>query len=186
MGHASRFGGPFGFVRTLPEGTEVIVRLRAGTVARYEVADSTEVDGVDLEPLGQTGSDTLTLVTSAGGPFDSRRTVVTADLTGLSGTTEGADDSEQKAEEDESSDALTESPAEREVGDTPRAWDVRAPGALVLLLSGFLVVALGVAAVPELRKRYRGTTIVAVAGPAIILGVVLVLFNIDALLPVSY
>jgi LPXTG-site transpeptidase (sortase) family protein len=217
MGRSTRFGGPFDFVKQLVEKTEIVVRLRAGQVARYEVVDTRTVKGDDLSVLEQTDEERLTLITSAGGPFDSRRRVAVAELTGLSGgtappgaaaatedaATEGAATEGTPSEEVDSpatdvaedataSDgagsggAAADGAAERDPGDTPEAFDVRAPLAGAMFLAGILVVVLGMVAVGDLRRRHPTATVVVVAGPAIALGLVLVLFNLDAFLPVSY
>jgi LPXTG-site transpeptidase (sortase) family protein len=207
MGRSTRFGGPFDFVKQLVEKTEIVVRLRAGQVARYEVVDTRTVKGDDLSVLEQTDEERLTLVTSAGGPFDSRRRVAVAELTGLSGSTappgaaaatqdtategaatEGASSEEAGSEAGVIAQdaAAADGAAERDPGDTPEAFDVRAPLAGAMFLAGILVVVLGMVAVGDLRRRHPTATVVVVAGPAIALGLVLVLFNLDAFLPVSY
>jgi LPXTG-site transpeptidase (sortase) family protein len=237
MGRSTRFGGPFDFVKELVDKTEIVVRLRAGQVARYEVVDTRTVKGDDLSALEQTDEERLTLVTSAGGPFDSRRRVAVAELTGLSGTgaaapAAGEDDgdaddgtaapagaepgdgagasTDPSASEEGSSAATTTStvtPAEgspeseaeasgvppvgeeapdRDPGSPPDSYDVRTPLAGAMFVAGILVVALGIVAIGDLRRRHPTATVVAVAGPAIALGVMLVLFNLDAFLPVSY
>jgi LPXTG-site transpeptidase (sortase) family protein len=177
MGRSTRFGGPFDFVKQLVEDTEIVVRLRAGQVARYEVVDTRTVKGDDLSVLEQTDEEQLTLVTSAGGPFDSRRRVAVAELTGLSGGAAPAIAENATA---------TDGAAERDPGNTPQVFDVRAPLAGAMLLAGILVVALGAVAIGDLRRRHPTATVVVVAGPAIALGLVLVLFHLDAFLPVSY
>jgi LPXTG-site transpeptidase (sortase) family protein len=244
MGRSTRFGGPFDFVKELVDKTEIVVRLRAGQVARYEVVDTRTVKGDDLSALEQTDEERLTLVTSAGGPFDSRRSVAVAELTGLSGTgtpapvggedgaagEDGADadagtdapagsasddgagastvppaSEEGSAEatttstvapaegpsEDGGADASGAPPAAKEVpdrdpGSPPDSYDVRTPLAGVMFVAGILVIALGIVAIGDLRRPHPTATVVAVAGPAIALGVMLVLFNLDAFLPVSY
>jgi sortase A len=167
MGRASRFDGYFGFVQTLPEGTEILLRLREGVVARYEVVGTRTLDGDEIEQIDVSAEDRLTLVTSAGGPLDSRRVVVDAELTGLS-------------------DPVGEDDAERDAGEVPPSFDVRPPAASIMFLAGVLAIAIGVAAIPELRRRHPASTTVVVAAPAIALGVVLVLFHLDAVLPVTF
>ena len=54
------------------------------------------------------------------------------------------------------------------------------------MLSGALVVGIGALGFVELRRRYRMATVTVVAGPAVALGVLLVLMNLDAFLPVTY
>ncbi len=204
LGRSSRFGGYFGVVKDLPEGTTIILRLRGGAVARYEVDSVTTVKGNDLEVLQPTDEDRLTLITSAGGPFDSRRTVVTAELTGLggAGATAPATDPDGAASAGDTAASATtttittpttgpdaaaaEEPPDRDPGEVPDSFDVRPPAAPLMLLAGLLIVGLGAVAVAELRRRHPTSTVVVVAGPAIALGVVLVLFNLDALLPVTF
>jgi LPXTG-site transpeptidase (sortase) family protein len=201
MGRSTRFGGPFDFVKELVDKTEIVVRLRAGQVARYEVVDTRTVKGDDLSALEQTDEERLTLVTSAGGPFDSRRRVAVAELTGLSGTgaaapaagestptttvtpAEGSPESEAEAS---GVPPVGEEAPDRDPGSPPDSYDVRTPLAGAMFVAGILVVALGIVAIGDLRRRHPTATVVAVAGPAIALGVMLVLFNLDAFLPVSY
>mgnify|MGYP000691632448 CR=1 FL=1 len=57
---------------------------------------------------------------------------------------------------------------------------------VLLLVGGLVIAALGVTAVPELRRRHPTSTVVMVAAPAIALGAVMVLFSLDAVLPVTY
>ena len=76
--------------------------------------------------------------------------------------------------------------AARDPGEVPESFDVRAPMAGATFLAGLVVLALGAVAISELRRRHPTATVVVVAGPAIALGLTLVLFNLDAFLPVSY
>lgn len=186
MGRSTRFGGPFDFVKELVDATEIVVRLRAGQVARYEVVDTRTVKGDDLSALEQTDEERLTLVTSAGGPFDSRRRVAVAELTGLSGMGTAAPAAGEDGADASGVPPAGEDAPDRDPGSPPESYDVRTPLAAVMFVAGILVVALGIVAIGDLRRRHPTATVVAVAGPAIALGVMLVLFNLDAFLPVSY
>ena len=193
MGRSTRFGAPFGFVKDLVEQTEIVVRLRAGQVARYKVVEISTVKGDDLSVLEQTDEERLTLVTSAGGPLDSRRKVAVAELTGLSGTgtivpPDGADESDPGTEPagTPATSPEEEGASVRDPGTAPDSYDVRTPLGGALFLAGIVVIALGIVAIGELRRRHPTATVVAVAGPAVALSVMLVLFNLDAFLPVSY
>lgn len=244
LGRSSRFDAPFGFVENLSEGAVIIIRQRAGQVAKFEVEDVKVVDadefedvvgeGVPIEGAPDDEPATLTLVTSAGGPLDTRRRVVTAKLAGLSAeavastgevggdgtaaaasgddaaadpesttTVPPADDAEGATAEgeapatdasdgggDPSGDAAVDTAEQdvpvRDPGTRPDGFDVRGPGTVLMLLGGLVIVGLGIAAVPELRRRHPTSTVVVVAAPAIALGVVLVLFSVDAVLPVTY
>ncbi len=208
LGRSNRFGGPFAFLSDVGEKTVITVRERAGQVARFEVTDVDVVDGDDIDDVigekkpADDAPSTLTLVTSEGGPLDSRRKVVRAELTGRSGgavvAAPSAEDgdaaasttttvADAAAEADEAgADAATVEEVDRDPGTWPSSFDVRAPATIIMLLAGLAVTALGVAAVPELRRRHPTSTVVVVAAPAIALGLVLVLFSIDAVLPVTY
>jgi hypothetical protein len=74
-----------------------------------------------------------------------------------------------------------------EVDDAdPGAYDDRPAGAAVLLVGGLLVMAMGVWGALAFRGRRSFLAIALVAGPTIALGVVLVLFNFDALIPTTF
>jgi len=202
LGRSTRFGAPFAFVKDLEKGSVIDIRLRDTQVVRYEVTKVSTVSGTDERPLRQTDDARLTLVTSAGLPLDSRRRVVTAKLTGASAgaTAPAADEAESTAADPTTADPAgaaaapdAETPkdepdkaAARDPGEPPGTYDVRAPATFLLLLVGFLVIAVGILAIGELRKRHPVATVVVVAVPAIALGVMLVLFNLDAILPVTY
>lgn len=162
MGRSSRFSGPFDRIDELAEGDLVALQARDGGVVEYAVTSVTKVDGSDID-LSDDGDSRLTLVTSAGGPLSDRRLVVVA-------------------EPSASSPGAADAPADRE---QDVVLDLRG-GALLAMLGGLVVVALGALAVWKLRGRYSPLTIVAVAGPALALGLVLFLFNLDGILPTTY
>lgn len=217
VGRSSRFGAPFSFVEDLSKGATVVVRQKAGQVARFEVTEVEVVDesrfeaivgdGVPVEGADEDVPATLTLVTSAGGPLDSRRRVARAELTGLSpaGAVAVAETSEDatgsttttapegdiaevaaSGEADEEIEVAEDTTVERDPGRRPGGFDVRSPSVVLTLVGGLLVVALAAAAIPELRRRHSTATVVVVAAPAVALGLVLMLMSLDAILPVTY
>ena len=169
LGHSTRWGYPFGRLGDLRSGNPIYLRTRDGRVYVYKVTKvGKDVPDGRTSVMDPTGPQRLTLVTSAGGPLDSRRVVVQAGKSG----------------------PQPEVPArlrERVRADAhPAPFDQRGPGGLLLLVGGIAVAGIGVFGLVELRKRYGTLTVLVVAGPAIALGVVLVLFNLDAFLPVTY
>lgn len=212
LGRSSRFGAPFGFLNDVAKGAVIVVRQQAGGVARFEVEKVRIVDpdqfekvvgkGVSIDGASEDTPSTLTLVSSVGGPLDSRRRVVTAKLTGRSaaGAVPTADGGATKAGADMAASTTTtvagaagggavatqKKPPTRDPGKRPDTFDVRSPATVLLLVGGLVIAALGVAAVPELRRRHPTSTVVMVAAPAIALGAVMVLFSLDAVLPVTY
>ncbi|UDY37920.1 sortase [Dermatobacter hominis] len=167
LGHSTLWGYSFGRLKDLTSGSLVYARMRDGRVYVYKVTSVKEVDGDDTDVLDPTGPSRMTLVTSAGGPFDSRRVVVQA-----------AKDGTQPAVPDDQRVRLVK-------GDQG-GFDGRGAGGLVLLVGGAAVAALGVFGAVELRRRTSLVTTVVVAGPAVALGVGLVLFHLDSFLPMTY
>ena len=167
LGHSTLWEYSFGRLADLRGGARVYLRTRDGRVYRYKVNRVRTVPDGRTSVMDPGGPVRLTLVTSAGGPLDSSRTVVQAQADG----------------------PQPEVPARSRVklvrGDQG-SFDERGPGGLVLLLSGLLVVAIGAFGFVELRRRYQLPTVLVVAGPAIALGIVLVLFNLDAFLPITF
>ncbi len=214
MGRSNRFGAPFANLANVAKGAVIVVRQQAGEVARFEVDKVSVVDpeqfkkvvgtGVSIDGASEDTPATLTLVSSAGGPLDSRRRVVTAKLTGRSAAgavaaTGVAASPAEKAGATTSSTTVVatdgadggatstqKAPPRRDPGKRPDSFDVRSPATVLLLLGGAVIAALGVAAIPELRRRHPTSTVVMVAVPAVALGVVMVLFSLDAVLPVTY
>lgn len=167
LGHSTLWGAPFGRIDDVPAGSIISVRTIDGRVYRYKVDRVRTVQGDDDTPMRQSGPQRLTLVTSAGGPFDSDRTVLVARSVG----------SPPEVPEDYRAEVLR--------GD-PGPYDDRAPGDTVLLLTGFVVVAIGVWGALAFRGRRSTMVIALVAGPTIALGAVLVLFHLDAFLPTTF
>lgn len=208
LGRSTRFGAPFQFLANVGKGEVIVVRRQAGEVSRFEVDkvkvvagqfDTVVGKGVSIDGAGPGTPATLTLVSSVGGPVDSRRRVVTAKLTGQSaaGVVVKAEGSKSAGTDDTASvDGATgtadaakstqKAPPKRDPGKRPDGFDVRSPATVLLLLGGLIVAALGIAAIPELRRRHPTSTVVMVAAPAIALGAVMVLFSLDAVLPVTY
>lgn len=168
LGHATRWGYPFGRLGDLVAGAPIYLRTRDGRVYTYKVVRVRTVADGDTAVMDPTGPPRITLVTSAAGPLDGRRRVVQATADGRQPEVPG------KARE-----------RVRAVRD-PGRYDERGAGGLLLVLSGALVVGIGALGFVELRRRYRMATVTVVAGPAVALGVLLVLMNLDAFLPVTY
>ena len=166
MGRSSRFSGPFSTLDQMAKGATVVVGARSGEVYSFKVISKRVVAADEVKVLQEQSKPRLTLVTSAGGPLNGRRLVVVAEPEG-----------EQKAPK-----------IDRAVGRTPApdAFDQRARDSALLLFVGILAIVVGVLAIPDLLRRFSTSTVVVVAGPAILLGVVLLLFNLDAILPVTY
>ncbi len=168
LGHSTRWGYPFGKIEDLAAGASIYLRTRTGEVFVYRVTKVRTVGDGDTKVMDPSGPSRLTLVTSAGGPLDGRRVVVQA---GVKGTPpEIPEDQRVKIVPDKD----------------PGPFDERGGGGLLLLLAGIAVVAIGVYGFVELRRRYQMSTVLIVAGPAVALGVVLILFNLDAFLPITY
>lgn len=169
--HSVRFGGPFDDLQTLKGGNHIYLRSRAGEVTAYKVTKVRVVGSGDVKYLAATGPSRLTLVTSAGGPLDGRRVIVTA----------AADDVAEEGEDTSATPAAT--PDDK--GEEP-TYDVRGIGGAVLVLAGLGLVTVGVLGATSLRREYSLGSVVVVAGSSIALGVILVLFNISAVLPTTY
>jgi LPXTG-site transpeptidase (sortase) family protein len=167
LGHSTLWGYSFGRLKDLTSGSPIYARMRDGRVYVYKVTSVKEVDGDDTDVLDPTGPSRMTLVTSAGGPFDSRRVVV-------------------QASKDGAQPAVPEDQRVRIRKGDPGDFDQRAGGGLLLLVGGIAVAALGVYGAVELRRRTSLLTTVVVAGPAVALGVGLILFHLDSFLPTTY
>ena len=168
LGHLTLWSYPFGNLSDLQGGTRIYLRTRDDRVYLYKVTKVERVDGDATDVMQASGPTRLTLITSAGGPFDSKRTVVQATAAGP-----------QPEVPDDQRVPVSDT---KQVG----SFDERPPGGAALLVVGFLVMAVGVVAGRDLRGRYSVGVAVLVAGPAVALGVVLVLFHLDAFLPVTY
>jgi LPXTG-site transpeptidase (sortase) family protein len=167
LGHSTLWGAPFGRLADVPAGSVISVRTTDGRVYRYRVDKVRTVRNADDAPMRQSGPKRLTLVTSAGGPFDTDRVVVVAGIAG----SPPAVPKEYKAEVQRGE---------------PGPYDDRPPGDALLLVSGFLVVAMGIWGALAFRGRRSFLAIALVAGPTIALGTVLVLFHLDAFLPSTF
>lgn len=181
MGRSSRFSGPFDHLDDLAEGNLIALQSRDGGVVEYEVSSIERIAGDETEVLRDDGTPRLTLITSSGGPLSSRRLVVTATPVGVEPAAD--DPADDPAEErDVAPDA---SEGRDGAAEPPLGFDLR-EGGRILLLAGLVVMALGGVVAWELRRRYSPLTIVAVAGPAVALGLALFLFNLDGFLPTTY
>ena len=166
MGHSTLWDYSFGRLGDLKSGALIYLRTRGGLVYAYKVTSVKSVSGESTSVLDPTGPSRVTLVTSAGGPLDSRRIVVQASKDGT--------------QPDVPEDQRTE------LRDEPGPFDERSGGGLLLLVGGLAVIAVGVFGAVELRRRTSLVTTVVVAGPAVALGVGLVLFHLDSFLPMTY
>jgi LPXTG-site transpeptidase (sortase) family protein len=168
LGHSTLWSYPFGRIDQLVGGNRIFVRTRDDRVYVYKVTEVTKVDGIETEVMEADGPTRLTLVTSAGGPFSSERVVVRASASGP-----------QPEVPEDARVAVSDS---EDVG----SFDERPAAGAVLLLAGALVAVAGAFAARDLRRRYSLGVAVVVGGPVVAIGVVLVLFNVNSFLPVTY
>lgn len=178
QGHKNRFGGPFGQLKDLKGGNSIYLRSRSGEVTVYKVAKVRTVGSDQVKYLEFEGPNRLTLVSSAGGPLDGSRVVVTAAADDLSVTNENAGDTAVK-------DAVPGAASE-EAAAPIQTYDVRGLGGAVLLLTGIGLIAVGILVGFDLRKRYGWGAVLLVAGSSVALGVILLLFNISMVVPTTY
>ncbi len=168
LGHSTLWSYPFGSLDSLVGGNRIFLRTRDDRVYLYKVTEVTRVDGDQTDVMQADGPTRLTLITSAGGPFSSERLVVKAAASGPQ--PEVPDDVRVPVSDTD------------DVG----SFDERAPTGGILLLAGALVAVAGVFAVRDLRRRYNVGVAFVVGGPVVAIGVVLVLFNLNSFLPVTY
>ena len=168
LGRSTRWTHPFAQLSKVPKGASIFVRTRDGRVYKYQVLYVKRLRSGLTSVMDPTGKNRLTLITSSGGPFDTHRTVVVAKGVGTPVPTPKA----------------FREPVRKLTDLGP--FDERGAGGLLLLLAGFVVIGLGVVGVLEMKGRYSTFTVAVVAGPALALGVVLVLFHLDAFLPITY
>jgi len=177
QGTSTRFGGSLGSLDDVVAGKSIFLRSRAEEVFKYKVTKVRTVKDGDNGYLEAAGPDRLTIVTSAQGPLSGSRLVVTA--------IPDADASEEAMAEaaasDDGGDPVKEPPTGPE-----QVFDVRGAGTAVLLLCGIGLLVVGLAGASGLRRRYRASTVAVVAGSSVALGVVLILFNVAALLPTTF
>ena len=168
LGRSTRWTHPFAQLSKVPKGASIFLRTRDGRVYKYQVLYVKRLRSGLTSVMDPTGKNRVTLITSAGGPFDTHRTVVVAKGVGTPVPTPKA----------------FREPVRKLTDLGP--FDERGAGGLLLLLAGFVVIGLGVVGVLEMKGRYSTFTVAVVAGPALALGVVLVLFHLDAFLPITY
>lgn len=167
LAHSTLWGSPFGGLRDLPAGTTISVRTRDGRIYGYRVTRVRTVPGDRTAVMRQAGPSRLTLVTSAGGPVDQSRVVVFAESAG-------------------SRPAVPRAYRADLQRGNPGPFDDRPPGDLVMFVAGFFVAGFGIWGAAAFRGRRSPGAIALVAGPAIALGVVLVLFHLDSVLPTTF
>lgn len=182
QGHKTRFGGPFGQLKDLKGGNSIYLRSRSGDVTVYKVAKVRKVGSDQVKYLEFEGPNRLTLVSSAGGPLDGSRVVVTAAADDLSVTDENPGETAVK---DGIEEATPTASAEEE-GAPIQTYDVRGIGGAVLLLTGIGLIAVGILVGFDLRKRYGWGAVLLVAGSSVALGVIVLLFNISMVVPTTY
>ena len=182
QGHKTRFGGPFGQLKDLKGGNSIYLRSRSGDVTVYKVAKVRTVGSDQVKYLEFEGPNRLTLVSSAGGPLDGSRVVVTAAADDLSVTNENAGDTAGKEAVEEASPTAS---AEEE-GAPIQTYDVRGLGGAVLLLTGIGLIAVGILVGFDLKKKYGWGAVLLVAGSSVALGVIVLLFNISMVVPTTY
>jgi LPXTG-site transpeptidase (sortase) family protein len=178
QGHKTRFGGPFAQLKELKGGNSIYLRSRSGEVTVYKVAKVRTVGSDQVKYLDADGPTRLTLVSSAGGPLDGSRVVVTAAVDDVSVS------EETRAEDQGVTAPSTDSQADQAAAIA--TYDVRGVGGAILLLTGFGLIAVGILAGTELRKKYGWGSVLLVAGSSIALGVIVLLFNISMLVPTTY
>ncbi|MEI7887202.1 MAG: sortase [Actinomycetes bacterium] len=178
QGHKTRFGGPFGQLKDLKGGNSIYLRSRSGEVTVYKVTKVRTVGSDQVKYLEFAGPNRLTLVSSAGGPLDGSRVVVTAAADDLSASNENAVETAVK-------DAVPSAVSEEDTAPI-QTYDVRGIGGAVLLLTGIGLIAVGVLVGFDLRKRYGWGAVLLVAGSSVALGVILLLFNISMVVPTTY
>ena len=183
QGHKTRFGGPFGQLKDLKGGNSIYLRSRSGEVTVYKVAKVRTGGSDQVKYLEFEGPNRLTLVSSAGGPLDGSRVVVTAATDDLSVTDENPSETVGKdgAVQDSSPTASA-----KEEGAPIQTYDVRGIGGAVLLLTGIGLIAVGILVGFDLRKRYGWGAVLLVAGSSVALGVIVLIFNISMVVPTTY
>ena len=183
QGHKTRFGGPFGQLKDLKGGNSIYLRSRSGDVTVYKVAKVRTVGSDQVKYLEFEGPNRLTLVSSAGGPLDGSRVVVTAAADDLS-VTDG-NPPEPAGKDGAVQDASPTATAEEE-GAPIQTYDVRGLGGAVLLLTGIGLIAVGILVGFDLRKKYGWGAVLLVAVSSVALGVIVLLFNISMVVPTTY
>ncbi|KLR61897.1 sortase family protein, LPXTG-site transpeptidase [Actinobacteria bacterium IMCC26207] len=183
QGHKTRFGGPFGQLKDLKGGNSIYLRSRSGEVTVYKVTKVRKVGSDQVKYLEFEGPNRLTLVSSAGGPLDGSRVVVTAAADDLSLTSENAGDTAGK--DGAAAEAAPTASAEDE-GAPIQTYDVRGLGGAVLLLTGIGLIAVGILVGFDLKKKYGWGAVLLVAGSSVALGVIVLLFNISMVVPTTY
>jgi hypothetical protein len=167
QGHSTLWDATFASLSDLPASSIISVRTIDARVYRYRVTRVRTVPDDRTAAMRQVGPNRLTIVTSAGGPFNTHRVVATAESIG-------------------NSPAVPKDYRVRIQRGDPGPFDDRPPGAAFLMVGGLAVCALGVWGAWSFRNKRSALAIAMVAGPSIALGVVLVLFNLDAFLPTTF
>ena len=183
QGHSVRFGGPFGDLAELKGGNSIYLQSRAGEVTAYKVTKVRTVGSGDVEHLEAGGPSRLTLVTSAAGPLDGRRVIVTAAVDELGA---GGAEAEEASVDSAAVEEVEQGAAATDGDPEEPTYDVRGLGGALMVVVGAMLIVLGVLGASGLRREYRAGTVALVAGAPIALGVVLVLFNVSSVLPTTY
>jgi len=168
LGHSTLWNYPFGQLDALAGGNRIFLRTRDDRVYVYKVTEVTTVGGDATDVMQADGPTRLTLITSAGGPFSSKRLVVKAAASGP-----------QPEVPEDAAVAVSDT-------DDVGSFDERPATGAVLLVAGIAVAVAGAFALRNLRRRYSAGVAFVVGGPVVAIGVVLVLFNLNSFLPVTY
>ena len=166
LGRRTRYGGPFDRLGELQKGAVVAVRTRDRVVRMYEVTKVATVDADARSPLRGTATSQITLVTSTGGLFGGKLTVVTAKV------------------KDPAAPPATTKLADPPARPAPDALDQRPLSGLSLLLIGLVLVAMliaGVAAAVDLLSGAGPRAALIVATPVVALVILLGVFTVDSL-----
>lgn len=172
QGTSTRFGGPFGSLDQVVAGKSIYLQSRSGEVFKYKITKVRTVKDGDNGYLDAAGPARLTVVTSAQGPLSGARVVVTAVPDGV------ADDEAAQPPEVVDDGELPTGPEQ--------VFDVRGVGGWLLLFCGFGLVAVGLFGASGLRRTYRTSTVVVVAGSSITLGLMLIVLNVSSFIPTTF
>jgi len=160
VGHGAAWGGPLGQLGTLKRGDLIAVQTESssGPIGVFTVQSVRAVSGDDRGPFARSTDRRITIVAGTGGRYSDRRIAVTA----VSGT------------------------LGRVLAPGADVYAITSGGSPIfnadvgLLVLAFLVAAL---AVWQLRRRYRRSTVAIVVVPFVVLAMVPLWLNVDALMP---
>lgn len=160
LGHARRYGGPFGKLDKLVKGDDVFVKVRNQPVVKLVVASVQRVGANDTDALGRSDDARLTLVTSAGGRLSTDRRVIVAVAVG------------------------DQAPLTTSIGSS---FNPPRPSPLFnsMVGLGYLAVATAAVGLTWLRRRH-GVLVTGLAiAPFVVLGLYAFALSVDFLLPAT-